>query len=86
MWRIIMEVSTINISVQNDVLFQIDQIANNEARTRVELINEAVKMYVERKNEWQKIFEIGGKIGSGLEISAENVMEEIKAYRKEKIK
>jgi metal-responsive CopG/Arc/MetJ family transcriptional regulator len=81
-----MEVSTINISLQNDILFQIDKIANDEDRTRVELINEAVKMYVQRKKEWQKVFQIGEKIGSTLDISEENVMGEIKAYRKEKIK
>jgi metal-responsive CopG/Arc/MetJ family transcriptional regulator len=81
-----MEVSTINIPLQNDILFQIDQIANDEARTRVDLINEAVRMYVERKKEWQKVFQNGEKIGSKLEISEDDVMKEIKAYRKEKIR
>jgi metal-responsive CopG/Arc/MetJ family transcriptional regulator len=80
-----MEVSTINIPLQNDILFQIDQIANDEAKTRVDLINEAVRMYVERKKECQKVFQNGEKIGSKLKISEEDVMKEIKAYRKEKI-
>jgi predicted transcriptional regulator len=81
-----MDVSTINIPLQNDILIQVDQIASDEARTRVDLINEAVKIYIERKTEWQRIFKIGEKIGSGLEISEDDVMKEIKAYRKEKIK
>jgi len=81
-----MDVSTINIPLQNDILVQVDQIANDEARTRVDLINEAIRIYIERKKEWQKIFKIGEKIGSKLEISEDDVMKEIKAYRKEKVK
>jgi metal-responsive CopG/Arc/MetJ family transcriptional regulator len=80
-----MDVSTINIPLQNDILVQIDQIANEEARTRVDLISEAVSIYIGRKKEWQEIFQTGKKIGSNLEISEDDVMKEIKAYRKEKI-
>jgi metal-responsive CopG/Arc/MetJ family transcriptional regulator len=81
-----MDVSTINISLQNDILVQVDQIANDEARTRVDLISDAVRIYIERKKEWQRIFKIGEEIGSKLEISEDDVMKEIKAYRKEKVK
>ena len=81
-----MDVSTINISLQNDILVQIDQIANEEARTRVDLISEAVSIYIERKKEWQGMFKIGKEIGEKLEISEDDVMKEIKAYRKEKTK
>ena len=81
-----MNVSTINIPLQNDILAQVDQIANDEARTRADLISDAVRIYVERKKEWQRVFKIGEKIGAGLEISEDDIMKEIKAYRKEKIK
>ena len=77
-----MPVSTVNISFQKDLLVQIDEIAGNEARTRSELIREAVRIYIERKKEWEKIFKVGKEIGSGLDISEEDVMGEIKAYRK----
>jgi len=80
-----MNVSTINIPLQNDILAQVDQIANDEARTRADLISDAVRIYVERKKEWQRVFKIGEKIGAGLEISEDDIMKEIKAYRKEKI-
>ena len=79
-----MSVSTVNISFQNDFLLQIDQIANNEARTRSELIREAIRLYIERKKEWAKLFAIGEKIGSTLDISEDDVMNEIKEYRKAK--
>jgi len=51
-----MDVSTINIPLQNDILIQVDQIANDEAKTRADLISEAIRIYIERKNEWQRMF------------------------------
>jgi metal-responsive CopG/Arc/MetJ family transcriptional regulator len=80
-----MPVSTVNISFQNDLLVQIDQIANNEARTRSEMKREAKRMYIDRKKEWEKIFTTGKEIGATLEISENDVMNEIKEYRKAKV-
>jgi metal-responsive CopG/Arc/MetJ family transcriptional regulator len=79
-----MPVSTVNISFQRQLLDQIDEIANDEARTRSELIREAVRMYIERKKEWQSIFMEGKRIGETLKIKENDVMEEIKEYRKSK--
>jgi metal-responsive CopG/Arc/MetJ family transcriptional regulator len=79
-----MPVSTVNISFQRQLLDQIDEIANDEARTRSEIIREAVRMYIERKKEWQSIFMEGKRIGKTLKITEDNVMEEIKEYRKSK--
>jgi predicted transcriptional regulator len=81
-----MPVSTVNISFQTQLLDQIDEIANDEARTRSELIREAVRMYIERKKEWQTIFAMGKKIGETLKITEDDVMEEVKKYRKSKNK
>ena len=81
-----MAISTVNISFQKNLLTQIDQIANSEARTRSELIREAVRIYIERKKEWKVIFQTGAKIGSTLEIQENDVMKEIKKYRKAKQK
>jgi metal-responsive CopG/Arc/MetJ family transcriptional regulator len=81
-----MSVSTVNISFQEDFLLQIDKIANNESRTRSELIREAVRLYIDRKKEFEMIFKIGEQIGSTLEITDEDVMQEIKAHRRAKLK
>ena len=81
-----MPVSTVNISFQEDFLVQIDQVAYNESRTRSELIREAVRSYIDRKKELEKIFKIGEQIGSTLAISEKDVMKEIKVYRKTKQK
>ena len=81
-----MPVSTVNISFNTDFLTQLDQIANDEARTRSELIREAARMYIERKKEWQKIFETGSQIGKTLEITEDDIISEIKLHRKTKQK
>jgi len=81
-----MSVSTVNISFQEDFLVQIDRVACDESRTRSELIREAVRLYIDRKKEFEKIFKIGEQIASTLEISEEDVMKEIKEYRKTKQK
>ena len=80
-----MTFSTVDISFPQDLLVQIDQIADIESRTRDVLVRDAVKMYIEKKNEWQGYFNIGQKIGSNLDISENDIMNEIKSYRKENI-
>ncbi|MDR0315560.1 MAG: ribbon-helix-helix protein, CopG family [Treponema sp.] len=81
-----MSVSTVNISFQNDFLLQIDQIASSESRSRSELIREAVRLYIDQKREFERIFSIGRQIGSTLDIAEEDIMPEIKKYRKSKQK
>jgi metal-responsive CopG/Arc/MetJ family transcriptional regulator len=79
-----MPVSTVNIPFQDDFLVQVDRIANNESRTRSDLILNAVRLYIDQKREFEEMFKIGQRIGSTLVISEDNVMSEIKNYRKEK--
>lgn len=81
-----MAISTVNISFQANLLSQIDQVAFNEARTRSELIREAVRIYIERKKEWETLFQMGANIASTLEIQEKDVMKEIKKHRKQKAK
>ncbi|GHU75148.1 hypothetical protein FACS189461_0850 [Spirochaetia bacterium] len=79
-----MAVSTVNISFQEDLLRQIDTIAQNEARTRSELIREAARLYIERKRKWESIYAYGESIAAQNNFTEEDVMKEIKQYRKEK--
>ncbi|MCL1947788.1 MAG: ribbon-helix-helix domain-containing protein [Chitinivibrionia bacterium] len=77
-----MPVSNVKVSFKKDFLDKIDQIAEYEARTRSELIREAVRLYVNRKNEFNGLFKIGKQIGSTLSISENDIMNEIKSMRK----
>ena len=81
-----MAVSTVNISFQEDLLGQIDQIAQNEARTRSELIREAARIYIERKKKWESIFAYGESISSKYKFTEEDINKEIHKYREEKNK
>ena len=77
-----METTTVNISFKKDLLKQIDKIAQGEARSRSELIREAARAYIERKNRWDSIFDFGDKQVVKLDLSPEDVPEEIRKYRK----
>jgi len=81
-----MPVSTVNISFQDDLLKQIDQVAQNEARTRSELIREAARLYIERKQKWESIFAYGENLAAKYKITEDDVNEEIKKHRTEKSK
>jgi metal-responsive CopG/Arc/MetJ family transcriptional regulator len=79
-----MAVSTVNISFQEELLEQIDKIAQNEARTRSELIREAARIYIERKKKWESIFSYGESLSSKYKFTEEDVAGEIKKYKKGK--
>jgi metal-responsive CopG/Arc/MetJ family transcriptional regulator len=79
-----MAVSTVNISFQEDLLEQIDRIAQNEDRTRSELIREAARIYIERKKKWESIFSYGESLSSKYKFTEDDVNNEIKKYREEK--
>ena len=79
-----MAVATVNISFQEDLLSRIDQIAQNEARSRSELIREAARIYIERKKKWESIFAYGESLSSKYRFTEEDVNNEIQKYRKEK--
>jgi metal-responsive CopG/Arc/MetJ family transcriptional regulator len=79
-----MAVSTVNISFQEDLLEQIDKIAQDEARTRSELIREAARIYIERKRKWESIFSYGESLSSRCKFTEDDVNDKIKKYRKSK--
>jgi metal-responsive CopG/Arc/MetJ family transcriptional regulator len=76
-----MAVSTVNISFQEDLLDQIDRIAQSEARTRSELIREAARIYIERKKKWESIFSYGESLSSKYKFTEDDVNDEIKQNR-----
>ncbi|MCD4824291.1 MAG: ribbon-helix-helix domain-containing protein [Phycisphaerae bacterium] len=73
---------TVNLSFQDSLLTQLDQVARSESRSRSELIREAARMYIERKRQWNDIFTIGDKTRCRKEITPEVISTEISAHRK----
>jgi CopG family transcriptional regulator/antitoxin EndoAI len=75
---------TVNISFKKDLLKKIDDIAKEESRSRSELVREAARIYLERKERWKKIFSYGNILVREKDLSEAVLEKEIEGYRKEK--
>jgi metal-responsive CopG/Arc/MetJ family transcriptional regulator len=81
-----MSTVTVNISFQDKLLANIDRIAKRESRSRSELLREAARIYIERKERWNQIF-AKTSIQSGEQaLTEKDVLDEIGRYRREKRK
>ena len=78
--------ATVNISFQKELLEEIDKLANEETRSRSELIREAARYYINKKKKWKKIFQLADIHSSNLKITERDVNSEIRNYRKVKNK
>ena len=78
--------STVNISFNPKLLKEIDKVAQEESRSRSELIREAARSYIERKRKWAQIFEVGRERAKVRGITPATIEAEIAAYRREKRK
>jgi metal-responsive CopG/Arc/MetJ family transcriptional regulator len=79
-----MAIATINVSLDEDLLNQIDYFADNESLTRTDLIYNSLKMYINRKKRLQELYMYGESVARKNNFTEDNVMEEIKNYRKTK--
>jgi metal-responsive CopG/Arc/MetJ family transcriptional regulator len=79
-----MTLATINLTIDDNFLEQIDAIAMDESRSRTDLICNSVKMYIDHKKRLQKLFAYGKRVASENNFTEKEVMEEIKQYRKNK--
>ena len=81
-----MSTVTVNISFQDRFLDSIDQIARRESRSRSELLREAARIYIERKERWNQIFAETSIQSSKQALTEKDVLDEISLYRSEKRK
>ena len=72
---------TVNISFNDELLQQIDQIARQESRSRSEFIREAARSYLERKQRWNQIFAFSESQVKRKNIKEEDITKEISDYR-----
>ena len=79
-----MSVAIIEVPFQTDLLQQVDNFVDEKIRSRADIILEATKMYIARKQNWQSIFSLGDRLALENNLSKTDVMDEIKAYRREK--
>jgi metal-responsive CopG/Arc/MetJ family transcriptional regulator len=76
-----MAVTTVKVPLQKNLLQQIDWFVEKEAISRTDLILEAMQVYIDRKQNWQKIFSYGDGLASKNSFSETDVMREIKSFR-----
>ena len=50
-----MSTVTVNVSFPKNLLKAMDAVARQEVRSRSELLREAVRMYVERRQRWDRL-------------------------------
>jgi metal-responsive CopG/Arc/MetJ family transcriptional regulator len=74
----------VNISFQEDLLADIDKLARKEHRSRSELLREAARLYIERRDRLNRIFALGDAVAKDKGLSEQDVAAEIQAYRKSK--
>ena len=75
---------TVNISFQDRLLREIDRAAQGESRSRSELLREAARAYIQRKQRWAGMFRVGQSVARQRGLSPADVDLEISAHRKEK--
>ncbi len=79
-----MSTKTVNISFQDSLLSEMDRVARSEARSRSELVREAVRMYIERRDRWNSIFALTRSRAAKLKVAEDDVLGEIQDYRRQR--
>ncbi len=77
-----MKSSTVNISLNSDLLQGIDRMARYEWRARSELIREAARMYIARKKQWESIFAFNANQVKTRSLTLSDVGPAIRQYRR----
>jgi len=80
----IMSVAIVEVPFQADLLQQVDRFVDEKVCSRADIILEATKMYIARKQNWQNLFSLGDRLSMENNLSEIDVLGEIKAYRSEK--
>ncbi|MBI3283096.1 ribbon-helix-helix protein, CopG family [Candidatus Curtissbacteria bacterium] len=72
-----MQTQTLNIALPRELVKKVDEVAKREYRNRSELIREALRGYLEDKNEWEQIFQTGEKAMKEMGIKSEEDVDKI---------
>ena len=81
-----MSPKAVNISFDSRILSEIDRVAREESRSRSELIREAARAYLDRRQRWGDIFRYGEKTVQSRGLVLRDVGSEIRKWRKRKVK
>lgn len=77
-----MQTQTFNIALPNNLVARMDLVARDEYRNRSELIREAVRVYLDRTDRWERIFKTGRQVAKKMGIrNEEDVNRIVLEYR-----
>lgn len=76
-----MRTTTVNIAFPISFLEKIDQMASMEDRNRSEFLREAVRVYIERKKDWDRIFEFADRRTRQMKLKKKDIDPAIRNVR-----
>ena len=77
-----MQTQVFNIVLPKDLVDKAERIAKSEYKNRSELIREALRVYIEDKEEWQEVFAFSEKAMKQMKIKSEEEVDRIvRKYR-----
>ena len=79
-----MEVTTINIALDVNLVNQLDFMAKEQARSRDEIISNSLKMQLSLRQRFDEMHKYGAEVAKKLNLTEEDIFEEIRNYRKGK--
>lgn len=79
-----MKSNLVEFDLQEDLLREIDREAEAEARSRTDVLQEAVRAYVVKKKSFSDLLSKGQAIAKASSLTPEDVEREITAYRNTK--
>jgi len=79
-----MSTVTVNIAFQDTLLRDIDRVARGESRSRSDFLREAARAYIQRKERWDGLFDLGKNVAAQKGLKEKDVALEIAEYRKRK--
>jgi CopG family transcriptional regulator / antitoxin EndoAI len=66
-----MQTKTLNIALPKDLVKKVDEQAKKEYKNRSELIREALRVYLQDKQDWNDLLDYGKKVGKKKGIKSE---------------
>jgi len=72
-----MQNQTLNIVLPKELVKKADEMAKKEYKNRSELIREALRIYLIRREKWNDLFEYGKKVGKKMGIKSEEDVNKI---------
>jgi predicted transcriptional regulator len=77
-----MAIASLNLVFDDDLIKQMDLIADTASITRNQLICNSVKMYINDRQRLQELYAYGRNLAENNDFTEEDVFEEIRKYRK----